>query len=90
VIQDVRLLGTDQSEGWVIPFEIRNQDFNGTAGTELSGLPDRFGKDCGAAIFLFIPVDGGDNGMSKAQRLDRFRDAPRFFMIDRQRSACLD
>jgi hypothetical protein len=49
----------------------------------LSGLPDRFGKDRGAAILQFIPVHRCDNGMSKAQRLDRFCDAPRFFMIDR-------
>ena len=90
VIQNLRSLGANHREGCLIPFEIRNQNFNRAAWTELSGLPNCFSKDPGAAIAQFIPVHRCDHGMSKAQRLDRFCDATRFFVVDRRRPACLD
>lgn len=56
VIQNLRLLGADGRKRRLIPFKVRNQDFNRASGTQPSRLTDGLSKDRGAAVWQLVTI----------------------------------
>ena len=70
VIQDLRLGVHNDLQRFLVALEIRDQDFDRTAGLKLANAADHHRKDWRSAIFTLITVHGGNHHMLEIHRRD--------------------
>ena len=83
VIQDVGPRVNDDAQGLVDTLEVRDQDFDGTAGLRFTNPTDDVGENRGSADVVVIAIDAGDYGKFQSELLNGFGDAARLVVVDR-------
>jgi hypothetical protein len=90
VIQDLRLSVHHDLQGFLAPFEVGDQHFDGAAGLKLADTPNDHRKDRRAAILALVAVDGCDDHVLEFHGPHRLGNAIRLVPVHHCGAACLN